>query len=204
MFTISFPLEDRLLVEGQFRLYRCTRLCKLLCLFYNAISPRSICMHKYIYMHGLSCTQAWACQHLPLYIQYTNNKHHNQNSHAHTHSVFYLHLTSEHNTHTMNSTYGPDMGRLTRRATATGPRMLGWCQVWFWCRSITSTISECVALWKTSRWLRWNVLICFWDLNPTLLDMIVIIQHSSHTQPFIRDEYQRQRGEKAFWGWQTM
>lgn len=141
-----------------------------------------IYLHTYKWLHTLSCTQAWAHHHLPLYTYSTPYIHKQQISqskhmHIHTRSVFYLHLTSEHNTtHTMSSTYAPDMGHLTRRATGTRPRMLGWCQVWFWCRSITSTISECVALWKTSRWLRWNVVICFWDLNFTLLDMIAIIQ----------------------------
>lgn len=45
----------------------------------------------------------------------------------------------------------------------TWARMLTWCQVLFQCRSITRAITECVALWKTSRRLRWNSLI---DLRP--------------------------------------
>lgn len=131
---------------------------------------------------------------------YANNKYHNQNSCTCTHALCSISSSHQNTKHTMSSTYTPDMGHLTRRAIGTRPRMLGWCQVWFWCRSITSTISECVALWKTSRWLRWNVVICFWDLNPTLLDMIAIIQHSSHTQPFIRDDYQSEGGERHFKG----
>lgn len=94
----------------------------------------------------------------------------------------------------------PGTGHLTH-IVRRGARMLGWCQVWFWCRSITWIISECVALWKTSRWLRWNVKMEPWLVfkNWTLLFLIwsLSVKNPHCSKSFIKDHYLGWRGEEC-------
>lgn len=61
-------------------------------------------------------------------------------------------------------------------------RMPGRCQVLFWCRSIARAIAECVALWRTSKRLRWNSLIAIETWATLFLAVMSISRHSlKHT-----------------------
>lgn len=75
----------------------------------------------------------------------------------------------------------------------TWARMLTWCQVLFQCRSITRAITECVALWKTSRRLRWKSLIVFetWTLTRSLL-VSTPMAHSYSLKMIIGRDWRRE------------
>lgn len=57
-------------------------------------------------------------------------------------------------------------------------RMPRQCQVLFWCRSIARAIAECVALWRTSKRLRWNSLIAIETWATLFLAAMSISCHS--------------------------
>lgn len=69
------------------------------------------------------------------------------------------------------------------------------CQVLFWCRSIARAISECVALWRTSKWLRWYSLIVIETWTPPFLQWSLSASTPWSTQLFIKDGYRRVWGE---------
>lgn len=85
-------------------------------------------------------------------------------------AVRYLHLRSE-STNKGSAFTSTDRPRSWGGPGCSGSELLSrarmprWCQVLFRCRSIARAISECVALWRTSKWLRWNSLIVTgtWD-----------------------------------------
>lgn len=74
-------------------------------------------------------------------------------------------------------------------------RMSHPCQVLFRCRSIARAISECVALWRTSKWLRWNSLIVIETWTPLFLKWSLSASTPWSTQLFIKDGYRRVWGE---------
>lgn len=76
-------------------------------------------------------------------------------------------------------------------------RMPHWCQVLFWCRSIARAISECVALWRTSKRLRWNSLIVSKTWATPFLKRSLSASTPWSTQLFIKDGYRRVWGERG-------
>ncbi len=69
--------------------------------------------------------------------------------HMHTRSVFYLHLTSEHNTtHTMSSTYAPDMGHLHAEQQGHGQECLGGAKFDF---GVGPLQAQSVSVWHYGR-----------------------------------------------------
>lgn len=77
-------------------------------------------------------------------------------------------------------------------------RMPHWCQVLFWCRSIARAISECVALWRTSKRLRWNSLIVIETWATPFLKRSLSASTPWSTQLFIKDGYRQVWGERGF------
>lgn len=72
-----------------------------------------------------------------------------------------------------------------------------WCQVLFWCRSIARAISECVALWRTSKRLRWNSLIVIETWATPFLKRSLSASTPWSTQLFIKDGYRQVWGERG-------
>lgn len=116
-------------------------------------------------------------------------------------AVLYLHLRSEH-TNKESAFTSTDRSRgwegglgCSDLELLSWARMPRWCQVLFQCRSIARAISECVALWRTSKWLRWNSLIVIETWTPPFLKWSLSASTPWSTQLFIKDGYRRVWGE---------
>lgn len=114
-------------------------------------------------------------------------------------AVRYLHLRSEHANKESTFVWGDISWRgvqgVQARSCWAERECLISARFYFGVGPLQEQISECVVLWRTSKWLRWNSLIVIESWTPPFLTWSLSASSAWSTQLFIKDGYRRVWGE---------